>query len=264
MVCSRQTRVLVLASLLSLAAAPRAQDPPKPAGPDKEVAEQIARLKEVVADKKFLREAEGVDAIDKLLMKVKAGGLDPKDVTAIVKALDHALTGGKLRPHTRPELYNGAAHALGDLGSEGAKVLRDAYLDKSRFPEKPDWVPLRERLLKNLGRTRDESMVQLLLKETVRSPEAALAAAAGDALGNFEDSKEATRKEIVGEILAKYGALDEKASQIGTNIEAQNAQNTLAAVQDKWHSTLAKLTRQNFATFREWQTWHNKNRNAPW
>ena len=263
MVMSWHPRVFVLASLL-LPAAALAQDPPKPKGPDKEIAEQVARLKETVLDKKMAREGEAIDAIDKLLTKVKAGDLDPKDRTAIVKALDHALTGGKQRPHDRPELYNAAVHALGDLGADGAKVLNKAFFNKSRFPEKPEWVPLRERMLKNLGRTKDESQVAMLTKEAVRNPEAALAGAAGEALGNFEDSKEAVRKEIVGELLAKYGALDEKASQMGTNIDAQNAANTLAAIQDKWHATLSRLTKQNFTTFRDWQTWHNKNRNAAW
>jgi hypothetical protein len=263
MVLSWHSRLFVLASLLLPAAVP-AQDPDKPKGPDKEVAEQIDRLKEVVLDRKMARDGEGVDAIDKLLMKVKEADLDPKDRAAIVKAYEHALTGGKQRPHDKPELYNGAVEALGYLGPDGAKVLSKAYFNKSRFPEKPEWVPLRERMLKNLGRTKDESMVQMLIKEAVRNPEAALNGAAGEALGNFEESKDAVRKDIVGELMTKYGSLDEKASQIGTNIEAQNAQNTLAAIQDKWHSTLSRLTKQNFTTFREWQTWHNKHRNAPW
>jgi len=255
---------LSLAALPALAQTPPAPAPAKPQekGPDKEVVEKLALLKDVVADKKFAREAEGVEAIDKLLMKSKAG-LEPKDQAAIVKGLEGVLTGGKLRPHDKTELYVGAVQALGYCGADGAKVLHDAYVNK-RFPDKREWVPFREHVLKNLGRTKDESMVKFLTNEAVRSPESALAAAAGEALGNFEESKDALRKEIVGDLLKSYGEMSEKASQIGTNIEAQNAQDRLAALGDKWNSTLAKLTRQNFSTFREWQAWHNKNKGLPW
>ncbi|HEU4420367.1 MAG TPA: hypothetical protein VFT55_15625 [Planctomycetota bacterium] len=62
-----------------------------------------------------------------------------------------------------------------------------------------------------------------------------------------------------------YGELSEKAGQLGSqNIEAQNAQNRLAALRDKWNTTIGKLTRQSFATFREWQDWYNKNKAQPW
>jgi hypothetical protein len=249
-------------SLLVLALPSVAQkDPAK--GPDKEVAEKIALLKDVVGDKKFARDAEGLQAIDTLLQKSQAG-LDAKDQKDIVKALEHVLTQGKARPHDKTELYVGAAQALGYCGADGAKVLQGAYLNKSRYPEKPDWVPFREHVLKNLGRTKDESMVKFLVKEARQNPEAALQASAGEALGNFEDSKDALRKEIVGELLVRYGELDEKASQIGTNIEAQNAQDRLAALQEKWNSTLAKLTRQNHSKLRDWQAWHQKNKDKPW
>lgn len=239
-----------------------AQDPAPGKGPDKDVADKIAVLKEAVADKKFAKDQEGLQAIDVLLQKSQAG-VDPKDQQAIVKALEGVLTTGKLRPNNKTELYVGAAQALGYCGGEGAKVLRDAYANK-RYPDKPEWVPLREQLLKNLGRTKDESMVKFLVNEAVRAPEAALSAAAGDALGNFEESKEVVRKEIVSELLRKYGELHEKSSQIGTNMEAQNANDRLAAIKDKWDTTLSRLTRQTFKTFREWQDWYNKKKGAAW
>ncbi|MGB3967260.1 MAG: hypothetical protein WBO45_11050 [Planctomycetota bacterium] len=252
---------------MSLVASLPAQDPAPAKGPDKEVADKIAVLKEVVADRKCARDDEGVSAIDVLLQKVQKGA-EPKDQQAIVKALENVMTSGKLRPHDDTRLYRGAIYALGDCGAEGAKVLKDAYANK-RYPDKPDWVPLREHVLKHLGRTKDPSMVKFLINEAVRSPEAALSASAGEALGNFEQnnfekSNEPVRKEIVSELLRKYGELAEKASQIGTNIEAQNANDRLAAIKDKWDSTLARLTGQNFKTFREWQAWHNKNKGAAW
>lgn len=249
-------------TLFFLAAVAPAQDP-APKEQDKEIAEKLDTLKECVLDRKMARDGEGLKMIDDLLLKVQAG-VHPKDMTAIAKGLDDVFTKGKLRPIDQPGLYSGAAMALGYCGEEGAKVLKSAYSGK-RFPDKKEWVPLREALLKNLGRTKDESMVKFLCNEARRQPEAALQAAAGEALGNFEDSKEALRKEIVGELMIRWGELAELASQMGSsNIEAQNAQDRLAALSDKWNTTLAKLTRQNHATFREWQTWYNKNRTQPW
>lgn len=254
--------IAVLASCAS-AMALRAQDPAAAKGPDKELPAKLETLKDVVADKKFARDDEGMKIIDELLIKWKAGA-DPKDQVAIVKGLEGVLTGGKLRPPDNTRLYVGAATALGYCGPEGAKVLKAAYNNK-RFPEKKEWVPLREQLLRNLGHTKDESMVKFLTEEARRNPEPALQASAGEALGHFEESKEAIRKQITGELLITYGELSELASQMGSaNIEAQNARDRLAALKDKWNTALAKLTRQNFATFREWQTWFNKNRNVAW
>ncbi|HEU4420368.1 MAG TPA: hypothetical protein VFT55_15630 [Planctomycetota bacterium] len=166
-----------------------AQGPAPEKGPDKEVAEKIEALKDIVLDKKFARDNEGLQIIDLLLQKSKTG-LDEKDQQAIVKALDGVFTAGpKVRPHDKPELYNGAAAALGYCGVEGAKVLKNVYSNKQRFPEKKEWLPLRELLLKNLGRTKDESQVKFLIKVARNDHEAALQAAAGEALGNFDESK---------------------------------------------------------------------------
>jgi hypothetical protein len=76
-------------------------------GPDKEVAEKIAALKEVVADKKFARDAGGRRGDRQAVAEVAAPALEAKDQAAIVKALDGVFTGGKLRPHDKTELYVG-------------------------------------------------------------------------------------------------------------------------------------------------------------
>jgi hypothetical protein len=249
--------------LFALMAMASAQEPEPPKEQDKEIAAKIDALKDVVLDRKMEHDEEGVKLIDELNMKMQAG-VHPKDRTAIVKALEDVFFKGKLRSPDRTSLYAGAAAALGYCGEEGAKVLKKAY-DKKRFPDKKEWVPLREQLLKYLGRTKDEGMVKFLCEEARRQPEAALQAAAGEALGNFDESKESIRKEIVGDMLIRYGELAELASQMGSsNIEAQNAQDRLAALSDKWNTTLAKLTGQNFTSFRDWQGWYNKNRTQPW
>ena len=108
-------------------------------------------------------------------------------------------------------------------------------------------------------------MVKFLLDVARRSPEDALMAAAGEALGNFEKSKEAIRKDIVSDLLKRWGELDELASQLGSgHIQAANARNTLAAASGKWNETLARLTRQNFTKYLAWQRWNQKNKNKRW
>lgn len=259
----RSQRSLVLATpLLCLVSGVCAQDPTPPKPPDKEVAEKVALLDQIGDDKKFARDAEGIEIIDVLYQKHEAG-LNEKDQQLIVKALDALLNKQPRRPFNQIKIYSAAANALSQQGAEGAKVLKKAYESK-RFPDKPDWVPLREQLLLAIGKAKDESTVKFLVEEASRSPESALQAAAGEALGNFDQSKEKLRKEIVRELLTKYGSLAETASQLGTNIEAGNAQDRLDALSGKWNNTLKKLTGQNFDTFREWQAWHNDNKNKPW
>ena len=173
------------------------------------------------------------------------------------------LNKGKVRPPNRAQIYNATAEALGRHGKDGAKALKTAY-EKKRFPNKPAWVPLREKLLVNIGRTEDESMVKFLLDEARRSPEAALQAAAGKALGNYRESKQKLRREIVSGMIIKWGSLSEMASQLGANVEAQNAKDRLAAISGPWNDTMKALTGQDFDTFRKWQAWYNKNKNKKW
>ena len=54
------------------------------------------------------------------------------------------------------------------------------------------------------------------------------------------------------------------ASQLGANVEAQNARDRLAAISGPWNETMKALTGQDFDTFRKWQAWYNKNKNGKW
>jgi len=251
----------VLAAAFALAPTASAQKPAKIA-PDKEVADKVKTLKAVAKDKKFTRDAEGIGIIDVLIQKNEKG-LNDKDKKSIVKALDGVLNKGKVRPANKAQIYNATAEALGRHGEPGAKVLKGAY-EKKRFPDKPAWVPLREKLLVNIGRTKDEGMIKFLLDEARRSPEAALQAAAGKALGNYRESKQKVRRDIVSGMLIKWGALSEAASQLGANVESQNARDRLAAISGPWNDTMKALTGQDFDTFRKWQAWWNKNKNGKW
>jgi hypothetical protein len=254
------------AFVLLLSAAASAQDPApvaKPDKPDKEVAEKLAMLKEVVEDRKCSRDAEGLDLITHLVQKWQ-GGLVDKDKRDIVKGFESALLKGKLREPDKTQLYIAAATALGLLGTDGSKPLQAAFKDE-RFPDKEPWVPLRETLLKSLGKTKDESTIKFLLNVARRDPQAQLQAAAGEALGNFEESKAELRKDIVNSLIITYGEMDSRSRVIDpADIEAQNMVKRLAVVSGKWNDTLRKLTKQNFDNYPEWNEWYNKNKAKDW
>jgi hypothetical protein len=231
-----------------------------PADPDVPV--KLKELAEVAKDRKFTRDAAGIEIIDVLIQK-QDKGLNDKDQKQVVKGLDSVLNKGRLRPAEKSQLYNTAAIALGRFGKDGAKPLKAAY-EKKRFPNRPEWVPLREKLLVNIGKTKDEGAVKFLLDEARRSPEAALQAAAGEALGNFRESKQKLRREIVSGLIIKWGSLSEMGSQLGANVEAQNARDRLAAISGPWNESMKALTGQDFDTFRKWQGWYNKHKNDKW
>ena len=229
---------------------------------DPEVATKLKALKSIAGDKKFTQDAKGIEIIDELIQKQEKG-LNAQDQKNVAKGLDSLLNKGRLRPATKAQIYNATAEALGRHGKAGAKALKSAY-EKKRFPKKREWVSLREKLLINIGRTKEEAMVKFLLDEARRSPEAALMAAAGKALGNFAESKQKLRREIVSGMIIKWGSLAEMGSQLGANVEAQNAKYRLSTISGPWNDTMKALTGQNFDTFQKWQSWYNKNKNAKW
>jgi hypothetical protein len=259
------TKLLTVLTMLFAGALLAAQeDASKSKEPDKEVAQKLKDLKAIAADKSGAHDAEAAPIITDLLKK-HDGGMNEKDTEEVVRGLRGVLVDSKLRDAHNMNMYKAAAYALGQFKADGAKVLKELYKDH-RFPEKPDWVPLREEFLKALGKTKDEASIKFLLDETVRNPEKALMAAGGEALGNFEGSKQVPfRREIVETMLHKYGELDSK-SRVGdpSNVEAQNARDYLAVISDKWNTTLSKMTHQNHRTYPDWNTWYNKNKDTEW
>lgn len=254
-------------ALLALAVCMPAQgdaSTPKPK-PDPEVAKMLDDLKDAVLDRKMEHDAEAGQLIDKLCIKLQAGMIE-KDQDAFAKGLDLVFSRGKVREPDKIQLYSAAAAALGQLGDKGAKPLMEAY-KSAHFPDKTEWVPLREQLLKALGRTKtkDDKAIKFLIDEARRAVEPALMAAAGEALGNFEDAEPKLRKDIVKNLLIRYGEIDSKSRVLDpANIEAQNARDRLAAISDKWNTTLSKMTRQDFRNYPDWNGWYNKNKDGDW
>lgn len=238
-----------------------AQTPPVPPV-DPNLPEQLKELKSMVAEPKMESDFRAIGLIQKLTAQPK--GLNPKDKDKLAKALGDVFRTGKLRTGNAEILYREAADALGKLAEEGAKYL-------SRLPDEPrfkDNVPLVAHVLLALGATQDQKQVELLVETLSRSPHDELRAAAGEALGKYDDMDVKLRRDVVKTIIRSWGSLTEKATQPESsdpaapiNLDPQNARKTLRAVEGKWVRTLGQLTGVSMSGFADWQRWLNKNPN---
>ena len=256
-------QAILFTSLAVSATAQAEADAPKK--PDPEVKEKVQALEDAVSDRRMSQDQAAIGMIEELLVKFRLP-MHRSDRRAVQRAVAAVFT-TRVREPEKLGLYEAAATALGDMGNEGARVLQRAYADNRRFPKKTEWVPLRAILLENIGKTRSEPVVKFLIDEATRSPEKALMAAAGQALGSFQESKQQVRKEIVKKLLIRWGELDARHREGNTDpfdIEAQTAQEYMAAFSDKWNGTLNKLTGQSFRDHPEWQKWWNDHKNGNW
>lgn len=91
-------------------------------------------------------------------------------------------------------------------------------------------------------------------------------AAAGEALGNFANSKAEVRKRIVDIMIAGWkeivraGAPHPSPDSISTGHERTPAQ----IISGSWNDSLRALTRQSFEELAQWQSWSDKNRAQDW
>lgn len=248
------------AALLAVAALV-AQTPPVPPV-DPTLPDRLKELKSMVSEPKMESDFQAIGLIQKLSATPK--NLNPKDAEKLAKALGDVFKTGKLRTGNQEILYRETADALGKFGEEGAKHLSRLVAD----PRFKDNVPLVAHVLVAIGTTQDEKQVELLGDTLARSPHDELRAAAGEALGKYEDMESKLRHNVVKTMIRTWGSLNEKATQPESsdpsapiNMEPQNARKTLRAVEGKWIATLTKLTGISQSAFADWQRWLNKNPN---
>jgi hypothetical protein len=237
-----------------------------PADPDPELPGQLKEFKDAIDAREGAEDAKATALIDGWLSKYESYA--PKDKEQILKSLDLALTSTKVkRPPEKIGLYTAAATALGRMEDAGAKLLRKAF-DSPKF-KKREWVNVRAVLLKQIGKTKDDSpaTLKLLLNTAERDPEDALMAAAGEALGNYADLPLDRRKDIVKDLVKKFGEVHGKAnaSLDPGDAQTQRSKQTLAAISDPWNTTLAGLTKRNdIRTAPDWQNFWNKHKGDDW
>ncbi|GDY01202.1 hypothetical protein LBMAG49_05310 [Planctomycetota bacterium] len=247
--------VLLLACSAFAQAAPVPQDPKLPG--------ELKELKAMVARPKMEDDFRAVDLIQTLMKGIDQR--NPKDSELIAKALGDAFQNGKVRPLDSMHLYDEAAKSLSLLGAIGARELYKA-VTSPRFKSR-DNAKVRAKLLAALGKTKDEKQVDFLLEQALRSPDDEVIGAAGEALGNFTELEISRRRDVVKQLVSRYGEWDLKASRPDSNdpnapidFSLQDARKTLSRIQGGWNSALSSLTGQTFNTAPDWQRFTNKNK----
>lgn len=240
-----------------------AQEPKAEPKPEIDVKAVLGELRKAAFDRKGARDTEAIGLVDRLLQAYEK--LDAGQKASVRKALGELLTSRKIRrPTDQTGLYVAAAAALGRMGQEAARELWKAFRS-SKF-KKREWVTLRAILLKNIGRTKDPNSIKPLIERARRDPEDAIMAAAGEALGNYEDFPEKTRKDIFKNLVIRYGQVygeSRKNIDPGDPI-VQRAKERLAQISQPWNETLRRLSGKDLRTAEEWQRFWNKHKNDRW
>lgn len=224
---------------------------------DPKVKESLERFLDAIRAKDFAQDNEAVRIIDELLPQYE--GMHPRDQADFMKALTRVFSGKKREPG-EPILYKATITALGTLGEDAGKLLVKIY-QRSPFDKERDWVAMRETILASIGRTRDEKQAEFLLERALRDHNDRIKAAAGKALGEYEDSDYDLRKDLVKQLIRNYGKIegDSRSPQIN-EINVIVRRQTLQTIADPWNTALSRLTTVSFRTAEEWQHWYNKNK----
>lgn len=233
------------------------------------IEEKLDALEEVLKDKKAgrdngARDDEAVALIDELL-QLSRDGVSDGDFKDLIKGFGKVYQARPVRDPQNLKIYRAVSAALGEIGGpQAAIVMRKVYEGKRPFPDDRDYVNMREALLKAIGKTKDPASAKFLYDIGNRAHEDALKAAAGEALGNYDEAPFKLRAEILNKMLIEFGRQESLATPIDPgNQQAQNARATLRAISDRWMTTMSKLTGQNFRSFQDWNTWYNKNKAKP-
>lgn len=234
----------------------RVQDPEEV--PDKR--EDIKALLEELRDHVKARgkeDNEAIAVIDRLVQEFP--GCGPKDRASIVKAL------GKCFEAKRQELEDGvpdnklfmaAAVALGEMGKDASATLAKWIGDKRHRKD----LMLQRQLVLSLGKTKDENQIDELIDLLVHK-DATLVGAAAEALANFKDAPQKTRKKLVNELIkvlmSAKGAMD-------SDLQDIIARERYDAIAAPIITTLQELTGVDERVPEKWQSWWNNNKKKDW
>lgn len=241
-----------------------AQSEPKAAPtPDPALPEQLKRLAAMAKDRTCEQDFLAMNLITAISQD--PGGRHPKDRKAIVEAMGAVFRLGPVREPDKAQLYRATAQAMGNMGKDAAPAIRKAF-EQDRIDGK-SFAFLRAELATALGRTKDDKQIPWLLDQALRSPDDAVMAAAGEALGEFEDMPLGQLRDVTRRLISRMGEIDMLASQpqaldpnAPIDFGPQNARQTLDAIAASWNKTLQRLTGQQHEQAAEWQRWLNKNK----
>ncbi len=226
--------------------------------PDKR-AQVKALLDEFAAALKKRGEADpqAIEHIAALLGEFEKSG--PKDREAIAKALGGALA--EKRKELGPEqpderLAVAAATALGRMGVDGGKQLQK-NLEHKNLSDKPR---ARREVILALGNTRFEAGADDLM-DLAKNHDAAIQAAAAEALGSFEGADQKLRKAIFKALFEVIMPVKNTVDGDASDSEARERLNTIST---PFLNTLKKVTGHEESDLQQWQRWWNHNKNEDW
>lgn len=233
--------------------------------PDKrpEVAELCDRLKGHVKRKGDEDDA-ALDVIDQLVIEFRASG--PKDRGTIVKSISKCFDArrspeeirenGEIHVKQNNQLYLAAAVALGEMGPESVKSL-EGWIGHKRH--RGD-IELQRRLTQSLGKTADPKALPTLI-DLLTHKDAALVAAAAEALAYFENEPSKTRKEIFEAMLKALMSAKGQVDSDVNDVIARERYNTFSA---SLITSLVTISGHEERNPQAIQRWWNKNKRDDW
>jgi hypothetical protein len=227
--------------------------------PDKrpDIAEMIAKLDADVAKNTPTGDNDAVADIDKLYQEFPKCG--PKDRASVVKALSKCFEAKRKEAEEgvpNNKMHIAAARALGDMGPESTKPLV-GWVGHKNF--RKDLV-LQRYLLLSLGKTRDKDGLKTLVVN-LENKDASIVSAAAEAMGDFAESDQATRKEVFDALLKPLMSAKSQADVVSTD---QIAKDRFDIIKAAIITSLGKLAKHTEQDPDEWQRWWNKNKRADW
>lgn len=242
---------------------------PVPATPllqdeDEEVVDKRPEIKELLdtlkghVKERGAEDTEAIAVIDTLTQEYPRCG--PKDRKEVVKQLAATFKAKRTKPLESGEpddrLYYASATALGRMGPESVKPLEKLLGEKS-LKKQPRVL---RRLALSLGDTRHADAIDPLL-DLLKHPEAPLQAAGAEALGNFDEMPQKTRKEVFEELLKILMGQKARKDLDPTDLEAADRWNTISG---PIVASLQRLTGHDERDPAAWQSWWNDNKKSDW
>lgn len=233
--------------------------------PDKrpEVAELCDQLADQVKGRGD-KDAAAIETIDELTVEFRSSG--PKDRKAIVKAVSKCFDARRSAEEVEQdgervlvpnnELYLASAVALGEMGPESVKALQ-GWIGHKRHRKDLD---LQRRLTLSLGKTADPKATGTLI-DLLNHKDAALVAAAAEALAYYEDAPGDLRKDLFEALLKSLMSAKGLKDSDLNDVIARERYDTFSAALITSLGRLSGLDERDPDTL---QRWWNKNKRGDW
>jgi len=201
---------------------------------------------------------QALTLLDKLVQEFTNSG--PKDRAAIVKQFAECLE--VKRPKELAEgvpddrIYAAAAVALGTMGPESVKALTSLIGDKNHRKN----MRLQTLLTLSLGKTKSPEGIKTLLG-LLKHKDPPMQAAGAEALANFSEAPQDTRKQIFEEMLR---TLTDQKTKKDTNTTDPEALERWNIISGPLITALQKVSGQGETDPDLWLRWWNENKKKDW